>query len=224
MRGSMSLGVIVLCSSAAVLSAAAMAGGCGGRPAGPAAGAGLPPVGPGELRPPEAFAFIASPAERSRALFLEASRVMLHPRCVNCHPAGDSPAQGDRGELHEPPVLRGPDDHGIVGLECTSCHQDRNLELARVPGAEKWALAPIEMAWVGRTPHAICEQVKDPARNGGKTLARIVEHSAHDPLVAWGWAPGAGRTPAPGTQERFGALMGAWAETGAECPREERGQ
>ena len=37
-------------------------------------------------------------------------------------------------------------------------------------------------------------------RNGGKALAAIVEHNAHDELVGWGWHPGADREPAPGTQ------------------------
>jgi hypothetical protein len=177
-------------------------------------------VGPHELRAPADFARIADPRERSRALFLEASRVLLHPRCVNCHPAGDIPHQGMSLGLHDPPVVRGPDDHGVVGMECASCHQDKNQELTRLPGAPKWAVAPIEMAWVGKTPRAICEQLKDPKRNGGKTLAQIVHHNAHDELVAWGWRPGADREPAPGTQEQFGALFAAWAETGAECPPE----
>ena len=44
--------------------------------------------------------------------------------------------------------------------------------------------------------------------------------AGHDELVAWGWAPGADREPAPGTQEAFGALVAAWVETGAECPAE----
>jgi hypothetical protein len=122
--------------------------------------------------------------------------------------------------LHDPPVVRGPGDHGVVGMQCTGCHQDRNQEMTRVPGAPHWALAPIEMAWVGKTPHHICEQMKDPKRNGGKNLAQIVEHNGHDELVAWGWNPGAGREPAPGTQEQFGAIVAAWVETGAECPEE----
>ncbi len=164
---------------------------------------------------------IADPAARSVALFQEASRVLLHPRCVNCHPSDDSPRQGDAHVVHDPPVFRGPDGHGIVALACDSCHQEKNLELARVPGAPKWHLAPKEMAWLGRSRAEICAQIKDPARNGKKSIAEIVDHSAHDPLVAWGWSPGADRVPAPGDQARFGALMAAWAETGAVCPREE---
>ena len=177
----------------------------------------LPAVPARELRSPDAFAVYGERAERSRALFGEAARVMLHPRCANCHPSGDAPLQRDGG-LHEPPVLRGAEDRGVVGMECTSCHQDQNLELARVPGAPNWHLAPRSMAWVGRDPGSICEQVKDPARNGGKTLAQIVDHSQHDALVAWGWAPGADREPAPGSQAQFGALVAAWVDSGAECP------
>ena len=177
-------------------------------------------VSPSALRSPSDFAAIADRDQRSRALFLEATRVMFHPRCINCHPSDDSPRQGDLGMMHDPPVVRGSEDKGAPGMECTSCHQDANLPLARVPGAPKWHLAPKEMAWVGRTPASLCAQLKNPATNGGKTLAQIVDHTAHDPLVAWGWTPGADRVPAPGTQAQFGALVAAWADTGAVCPKE----
>lgn len=156
--------------------------------------------------------------ERSLALFAEASKVLLHPRCLNCHPPDDRPRLGDLHLVHDPPVVRGPMDDGVPAMHCASCHQDRNLEHARVPGAPAWHLAPLEMAWLGRTPGQICAQIKDPARNGGKTLEQIWEHSAHDELVAWGWKPGHGRTPAPGTQKEFGDLIRAWIDTGAACP------
>ena len=180
----------------------------------------LPPATHNELRQVAAFSIIPGEAERSRALFLEASRVLLHPRCANCHPNGDVPLQGMDSRFHDPPVTRGPEDRGVVGMECASCHQDRNLDHARIPGAPNWHVAPIEMAWVGKTPRYICEQMKDPKRNGGKSLAQIVEHNAHDKLVAWGWSPGHDREPAPGTQEQFGALIAAWVDTGAKCPSE----
>lgn len=180
----------------------------------------LPAAAPSALRPVAAFAALGQDEARSRGLFLEASRVMLHPRCANCHPAGDSPLQGDARTLHDPAVQRGPDDHGVPAMECVSCHQDKNTTLARVPGAPNWALAPRVMAWTGKTPREVCEQLKDPARNGGKTLLQIVDHAAHDPLVAWGWDPGAGRAPAPGDQASFGALVDAWVKSGAHCPKE----
>ncbi|WP_171410288.1 MULTISPECIES: Isoquinoline 1-oxidoreductase subunit [Myxococcus] len=206
----------------ASLSALLLAGGCKREPDAAAAQIpALPEVSPNALRPVEAFAAILDRKERSRALFLEASRVFFHPRCANCHPAGDSPLQGDDGQLHDPPVVRGPEDQGVVGMECISCHQDKNQDLARVPGAPKWHVAPIEMAWVGKSPREVCEQLKDMKRNGGKTPEQMIEHNAHDALVAWGWNPGSGREPAPGTQAQFGAIVAAWVETGSECPSEE---
>ena len=80
-------------------------------------------------------------------------------------------------------------------------------------------LAPPEMAWVGKSLGQICEQIKDPARNGGKDMAQLVHHMAEDELVGWGWNPGGKRTPAPGTQAQFGALFKAWADSGAQCPK-----
>ena len=142
-------------------------------------------------------------------------------RRANCHPDGDVPAQRMQMNPHQPPMTRGPDSRGVVGMECTGCHQDHNLALARVPGAPDWHLAPREMAWVGKTPHYICEQMKDAKRNGGRSLERILEHNAHDKLVGWGWFPGADREPAPGTQEQFGGIIAAWIQSGAECPSEE---
>lgn len=196
---------------------------CGGKQSPPAAHtADLRQVGPNELRAVADFDVIGDRAARSRALFGEMARVLTHPRCINCHPDGDTPHQRMAMELHDPPVVRGPDDNGVPGMECSSCHQDRNQELTRVPGAPKWHLAPIEMAWVGKSVSYICNQIKDGKRNGGKTLAQIVEHNGHDALVAWGWAPGADREKAPGTQAEFGALTAAWVETGAECPEESR--
>jgi hypothetical protein len=160
-------------------------------------------------------------AERSRALFREVARSFMHPRCLNCHPSGDTPTQGDAMLVHDPPIARGPNDDGVDALHCTSCHQETNLPLARVPGAPRWRLAPKTMAWAGRSAHAICAQLKDPARNGGRTLSEIATHVAHDPLVGWAWSPGGGRTPVPRDQASLGEAIAAWIESGAECPEEE---
>jgi hypothetical protein len=185
---------------------------------------GAEPGGTAPLRSPASFASIADREQRSRAIFTEAARVLFHPRCVNCHPNGDRPLQGDGHAAHDPPVTRGASDRGIPGMKCATCHQDRNLELARVPGAPEWHLAPRQMFWLGRTAASLCAQLKDRARNGGRSLRQIVDHSAHDPLVGWGWAPGWSRTPAPGTQAGFGALMAAWVKDGAACPREKENE
>jgi hypothetical protein len=193
---------------------------CGGRQPPPVPR--LVDVPANQLRTPTDFEVIPDRAQRSKALFLEASRVLMHPRCVNCHPDGNVPHQRMEMMLHDPPVVRGPKDEGVVGMECATCHQDRNQQLTRVPGAPNWHLAPIEMAWVNKSASYICNQMKDPKRNGGRTLAQIVVHNGHDELVAWGWHPGADREPVPGTQQQFGAIVAAWAESGAECPEERK--
>ena len=177
---------------------------------------------PGQLATPAAFEAVPDRAARSRALFGEISKVLTHPRCVNCHTPDESPRQGDQHAFHDPPVARGAGDRGVPGMQCTGCHQDHNLELARVPGAPGWHLAPVSMVWLDRSPREICEQIKDRQRNGDRSLADIHEHLAKDRLVAWGWSPGADRTPAPGTQAQLGELVAAWIDTGAECPLEAR--
>ncbi len=171
-----------------------------------------------KLKPVSAFAGIADKQERAVALFNEAGKVILHPRCVNCHPSGDRPLQGDDSHLHQPLVVRGDYGLGAVGMRCTTCHGPANFDPGHIPGHPAWQLAPIEMAWAGKSLSEICTQIKDPKRNGGKSLAALVHHMSEDSLVGWGWHPGAGRTPAPGTQKEFGALIKAWVEAGAACP------
>ncbi|WP_428310060.1 Isoquinoline 1-oxidoreductase subunit [Hydrocarboniphaga sp.] len=175
------------------------------------------------LKSPADFAGIADPTARSQALFTEAGKVIQHPRCLNCHPKGDSPTQGMDMHPHTPPVVRGQFGLGATALACYTCHQQQNFDTAGVPGNPAWHLAPIEMAWQGQTLGQICEQLKDSKRNGGRSLQQIQEHMAKDPLVGWGWKPGIDisrqpREAVPGTQAQFGALIGEWIKTGAACP------
>lgn len=170
------------------------------------------------LASPQSFASIADTAARSAAIFTELGKVLTHPRCVNCHPAGDRPRQGDMARLHQPPVERGADGHGLPAMRCSICHQQANFDAAGVPGNPIWQLAPREMAWEGKTLAEICAQIKDPARNGNRSVDALIEHIGEDHLVGWAWAPGYGRQPAPGTQKQARALVEAWVKTGAECP------
>ena len=175
---------------------------------------------PSTLAAPDSFAAIADPAVRSAAMFTELGKVLTNPRCVNCHPVGDRPLQGEAGNRrpHQPPVARGPDGFGTVSMRCGTCHQGANFDAGAMPGHGQWHLAPLEMAWQDKSVAQICAQIKDPARNGGRTLAQIQEHIATDTLVGWAWAPGFGRASAPGTQAQAGALVEAWIRTGAACP------
>ena len=173
------------------------------------------------LKTPAAFVGITDDTERSVALFEEMSKVMLHPRCANCHPKEGGPTQGDMMEAHNPPVIRGEAGMGAPGMECSTCHGSANVEFASmegsIPGADPWILAPQSMGWVGATPAELCVQIKNPELNGGKTLQQLVAHNSGDHLVNWAWTPGEGRSPAPGDQATFGALTAAWVEAGAHC-------
>ena len=163
------------------------------------------------LRSAESFAALEDSTERSRALFTEAAKVLLHPRCVNCHPADGQPRQGDHSIMHSPPIWSGDDGRGVAAMECVSCHQASNYNEQKMPGAKDWHLAPSSMVFLGRNAAQVCAGLKDPKRNGGRTIEKVVEHVAHDGLVAWGFAPGVGRNPAPGTQPLLAGLLAAWA-------------
>jgi len=175
------------------------------------------------LKPVAAFSTIRDERARSVALLTEAARVIQSPRCLNCHPVNRQPTQGDDLHAHVPLMYAGPGDHGVAGLQCKSCHGDANFatlasSIPSIPGHSDWGLAPASMAWQRKSLREICLQLKDGTRNGGRSLSQIREHMAKDSLVGWAWHPGEGRSPAPGTQAQFGALIRAWIVTGAHCP------
>src|SRR6267142_499302 len=136
-------------------------------------------------------------ANASRAAFLQIYRVLTSPRCQNCHPSGDAPLQGDDSHVHLQNVTRGKDGRGVYGMRCDTCHQATNLPGAHMPpGNPKWALTSPQhkMVFVGRSPADLCQQIKDPKQNGGRSLDQLLDHVANDDLVGWGWNPGDGRT------------------------------
>jgi hypothetical protein len=161
-----------------------------------------------------------APAQREASLqaFERIAEVLRHPRCLNCHPSGDFPRQGDDRHRHRMLVARGPDDRGTPALKCSTCHQTANTADGRVPGAPHWQLAPRSMAWENLSDADLCRALKDPRRNRGRSVQALVEHMTADPLVLWAWSPGERTPPAIGQRE-FHELVRRWAETGAACPR-----
>lgn len=158
---------------------------------------------------------------RARAAFLSIVPVLKHPRCLNCHATGDFPRQGDDSHPHAQNVRRGPDGNGKFGQKCNACHQEQNVAgLNMPPGAPHWHLPPanMPMIWEGKTPGQICQQIKDPKQNNGKSVAQIVQHVTEDKLVLWGWNPGEGRTLPPMSHPDFAAKFAEWARYGAACP------
>jgi hypothetical protein len=157
-------------------------------------------------------------------LYMQMNSVLTHPRCLNCHPNGDSPKQGDAARFHVPPMTRGAQDRGPPGMHCAACHQTKNVAASGVPGAPGWHLAPLSMAWEGKTPGEICRSILDRRTNGNKSLAEIVKHLTADELVAWGWDPGKDvngkdRQPVPIAKPEFNRIVHAWAKAGAVCPQ-----
>lgn len=157
-------------------------------------------------------------AAAGKAGFVALYSVLQHPRCMNCHPAGNAPLQYDDSRVHGQAVSRLSERNG---LPCATCHRDRNgTRAGQPPGAPNWHLPPPEtpMIFEGRSARALCLQLKDPKQTGGRDVAALIKHVADDALVGWGWDPGPGRTPVPTPRADVVAAMKVWAEAGAPCP------
>lgn len=169
-------------------------------------------------------AALAGDRTAALAAFETLRSVLQHPRCQNCHIPGDAPLQFDEGAAHAQNVRRGPDGLGAPGLPCSTCHAaanpPANYGAHAPPGAPGWRLPPPErkMVFIGLSPAELCATVKDPRRNGGRNLAALREHLAHDKLVLWGWSPGAGRAPVAVPHETLVTAVDAWIAAGAPCP------
>ena len=154
--------------------------------------------------------------------------VFSHPRCANCHvpddnrPRWSGPSYGlaaSEWKYHGMNINGGESRIGIETIPCSTCHGVENVDTPHgPPGAEIWALAPVEMLWWRQSSAQICEQIKDPERNGGRTLKDVADHIEHDTLVHWGWDPGPGREPAPYSIAELTAFVNSWAAAGAPCP------
>ena len=168
----------------------------------------------------------AAPAVDPIASFETVRAVLQSPRCVTCHPGGDAPMQGDDSRVHAQKVVRGADGRGVPGLGCVDCHAKANAPDSygpnQPPGVSTgWRLPPADqkMVFAGVSSHDLCEQLKDPSRNGGKNAAALLEHVGKDPLVLWGWAPGLGRKPVALPHPEFVKAFAAWSGAGAPCPK-----
>jgi len=164
----------------------------------------------------------------------------------------DYPRQGDDRHPHYYGVLRGDtfafetaEHTGVVypGMgtpfeRCTFCHGSKNDPVTGIPGATNphggdptapfWALAPAEMAWesapgVPFTGPELCAQLKDPNRNGHRTLSDLLHHITDEPLLDWGFNPGVRpngevRTTPPISHDALIQNFKQWIAEGAPCP------
>lgn len=156
--------------------------------------------------------------------------VLAHPRCLNCHVGPDNvPLWGtvetpDR--IHGMAINAGNSRIGAETLSCNACHQTTTRPNT-VPHAAPhtgmdWRLAPAEFQWTDRTSAEICAQMRDPARNGGRDEAGLIEHILHDAdligFITRSFDPGPGRDPAPGSLQTHLEDMAVWTAAGMPCP------
>ncbi len=157
---------------------------------------------------------------QSLQAFRAVASVLTSPRCLNCHVPGDGPLQGDDNHPHAMNVKRGIDGKGSAALRCRACHQTENTNILHgPPGAADWQLPPSDtpMAWKGLSTGEICRNLKDPAKNGNRSLQDLIPHMDTS-LVRWAWNPGPGRTLPPLSHDEFVDKLKEWIETGAACP------
>ena len=152
--------------------------------------------------------------------FIQVYSVLMSPRCMNCHPSGDVPLQGDESKLHTMGPKRGQDGKGVYAMKCSNCHQPANAPgLHTPPGNPNWHLPPANMKMVfqGRTPHQLAKQLMDPKQNGNKNKEKLIAH-ADDGLVLAGWSPGEGRTLPPMSHAEFKKAWVTWITKGGYAP------
>jgi len=152
-------------------------------------------------------------------------QVVMHKRCMNCHPSGDIPKQGEDSHPHYFGVQRGSDSHGVAALKCGTCHQSENNLQSGVPGAPHWHLAPRSMAWEGLSRVEIGRRIIDKDFNGDRSLAEIEHHMTKDALVLWAFEPGVNsegipREKPPVSKEEYITAVKTWIANGAKIPEE----
>jgi len=160
--------------------------------------------------------------EKSILAFRAVASVLTSPRCLNCHVPNDGPLQGDDNHPHAMNVKRGSDGKGPPSLRCAACHQAENTKfLHGPPGAADWQLPPATtpMAWKGLSMGELCRTLKDPTKNGNRSVEDLIPHMETS-LVRWAWNPGLGRSLPPLSHDEFVSRLKEWIDTGAACPQE----
>ena len=173
-------------------------------------------------RPKEVKPIVVKDSVASVTAFKQVYAVLMSPRCMNCHPSGDVPLQGDDSHIHAMLPKRGKEGKGVYAMKCSNCHQPTNTPgLHTPPGNPEWHLPPANMKMVfqGRTQNQLARQLMDPKTNGNKDLKKLIAH-ADDGLVLAGWNPGEGRTLPPLSHADFKKAWITWLTTGAVAPLE----
>ena len=157
-------------------------------------------------------------------------QVTSHPRCSNCHvgasnrPMWSGPTYGTT-RAHGMNINAGESRIGAETVLCSTCHVYRENLNAKPHAAPQvaadWQLAPVEAEWFGKSSTQVCNQLRDPDRNGERTYLDLAQHWDHDVILHWAWTPGGGREPAPfSLQEHVNDIL-AWGVAGMPCANDE---
>ena len=156
--------------------------------------------------------------------------VVSHPRCSNCHAGPDNrpmwsgPSYG-KARFHGMNINAGESRIGAEAIACATCHttlsnarENANTMPHAAPRvAADWRMAPVEAHWFGRSGVEICNQLRDPERNGGRTYQELAEHLDHDVILHWAWSPGGNREAAPYSLEEHVDDLLTWGAAGMPC-------
>lgn len=154
--------------------------------------------------------------EEGLAAFADIYEVSTHPRCMNCHPDGDAPMQGDDSHPHIYGITRFSP---LEGIHCSLCHAPNAVSdgQAPLPPADAiWSMPPRAMAFQNRTSTQLCEQLKDPDVNGRRGLGGLAHHIEKDHLLITSWH--SGRDKPPISHEALVERYEIWGEAGGPCP------
>ena len=163
------------------------------------------------------------------AAFERIYEVASHPRCSNCHvgesgiPMWSGPSYGET-RPHGMKIQAGESRIGAEFLTCGTCHVNSprpQIVPHAAPRADgNWQLAPAGAGWFGKPSNWICEQLRDPARNGGMDYQKLANHAGHDAVLQWAWSPGPGRESAPYSVEEHTMDIHMWGAAGQPCPED----
>lgn len=154
--------------------------------------------------------------------------VASHPRCTNCHVgASGRPAWDDLGygvpRLHGMNIVAGESRIGAESIPCRACHigaaGDNTVPHAAPQIDDAWRLPPVALAWRGKSSAEVCAQLRNPDTNDGFDMAELIEHVRTSAFVTYGFSPGTGRTPAPGSVAELARDFEIWAAAGSPCSR-----
>jgi len=169
--------------------------------------------------------------EDGLAAWARIHEVTSHPRCANCHvgatgrPMWSGPSYGEP-RPHGMNIQAGESRIGAERILCATCHvtstRGNDTPHAAPRAGLDWRLPPAEFQWFGKSSRQICNQLRDPERNGGRDAHGLAEHLVedvgHEGFVLWGWQPGGTREPAPYSPQAHVDDMLAWGAAGQPCP------